>query len=235
MRLTIITAAILTASTVLSGCQSREKTKDPIIPTSYYQGTTLDRNAIGVRGQSEVLEVDLNAMDSQLRQVQLARIEAFLARYNRVGQGPLIMSMPKNFANQSLAVKATAEARDLAWNSGVEYDQIVGSAYDAGGSADAPLILVFQSFDAVAPDCPQHSETNFTDARSNNDLPTLGCVVRTNMAAMIAEPSDLLGQRDLEDGDLARRVTQLEAWREGGQTGAERSDQESGAVSTAVN
>ncbi|MEL8055283.1 MAG: CpaD family pilus assembly lipoprotein [Pseudomonadota bacterium] len=235
MRLTIITAAILTASTVLSGCQSREKTKDPIIPTSYYQGTTLDRNAIGVRGQSEVLEVDLNAMDSQLRQVQLARIEAFLERYNRVGQGPLIMSMPKNFANQSLAVKATAEARDLAWNSGVEYDQIVGSAYDARGSADAPLILVFQSFDAVAPNCPQHSTTNFTDARSNNDLPTLGCVIRTNMAAMIAEPSDLLGQRDLEEGDLARRIAQLELWRTGAETGATRSDQESGAISNAVN
>ncbi|MEM1086920.1 MAG: CpaD family pilus assembly lipoprotein [Pseudomonadota bacterium] len=233
MRLTVIFAAIAGAATLLTGCQSKEK--DPIIPTSYYQGTTLDRNAIGVRGQSEVLEVDLNAMDSQLRQVQIARIERFVDRYNRTGQGPLIMSMPKNFANPSLAVKATAEARDLAWRAGVEYDEISGSAYDARGSADAPLILAFQSFDAVAPECPQMSTINISDARSNNDLPTLGCSVRTNMAAIIAEPADLLGERELEDGDLGRRSVQLGNWREGAQTGAERGDQESGAVSDAVN
>ncbi|MEL7231873.1 MAG: CpaD family pilus assembly lipoprotein, partial [Pseudomonadota bacterium] len=140
-----------------------------------------------------------------------------------------------NFANPSLAVKATAEARDLAWNAGVEYDQIAGSAYEGGGSANAPLILAFQSFETVAPECPQLSTINFTDARSNNDLPTLGCAVRTNMAAMIAEPSDLFAERELEEGDITRRTVQLGAWREGAQTGAQRGDQESGAVSNAVN
>lgn len=232
-RVTLTMVAVLGAASVLAGCQSSNKA--PIIPTSYYQGTTLDRNAIEVRGQTEVLEVDLNAMDSQLRLVQIGRIENFLAKYTSVGQGPLIMSMPKNFANPQLAVAATAEARDLAWNAGVEYDQIAGSAYDAGGSDDAPLILAFKSYDAVAPDCPQLSTIDFTDARSNNDLPTLGCAVRTNMAAMIAEPSDLFGERELDEADIARRTNQMTLWREGGQTGAERGDQESGAVSNAVN
>ncbi|MEM7492506.1 MAG: CpaD family pilus assembly lipoprotein [Pseudomonadota bacterium] len=231
-RLKITMVALLGGVALLGACQSKD---NPIIPASYYQGTALDRNDIGVRGQTEILEVDLNAMDSQLRQLQVARIESFLAKYNSVGQGPLIMSMPKNFANPQLAVKATAEARDLAWNSGVEYDQITGSAYDAGGSPDAPLILAFQSFEAIAPDCPQLSEIDFADARSNNDLPTLGCAIRTNMAAMIAEPSDILGDRALEDGDLNRRLVQLERWRDGAETGAQRSEQENGAVSTAVN
>lgn len=226
-------AASLGAASLLAGCQSKDK--PPIIPTSYYEGTTLDRNAIGVRGQTEVLEVDLNAMDSQLRQVQISRIKGFLGKYTSEGQGPLIMSMPKNFANPQLAVAATAEARDLAWNAGVEYDQIAGSAYDASGSADAPLILAFKSYNTVAPDCPQLSSIDFTDARSNNDLPTLGCAVRTNMAAMIAEPSDLFGERELDDADIVRRTNQMTLWREGAQTGAERGDQESGAVSNAVN
>ncbi|MEM1390399.1 MAG: CpaD family pilus assembly lipoprotein [Pseudomonadota bacterium] len=232
-RLKITVVAMLGGVALLGACQSGKD--DPIIPVSYYEDTVLDRNDIGVRGQTEILEVDLNAMDSQLRQLQISRIENFLSKYNRVGQGPLIMSMPKNFANPQLAVKATAEARDLAWNSGVEYDQIAGSAYDAGGSADAPLILAFQSFETVAPDCPQLSEIDFADARSNNDLPTLGCAVRTNMAAMIAEPSDLLAERELEEGDLNRRLVQLENWRQGADTAAQRSEQENGAVSTAVN
>lgn len=232
-RVTFTMVAVLGAASVATGCQSSDKA--PIIPTSYYQGTTLDRNPIEVRGQTEVLEVDLNAMDSQLRLVQIGRIEGFLAKYTSEGQGPLIMSMPKNFANPQLAVAATAEARDLAWNAGVEYNQIAGSAYDAAGSDDAPLILAFKTYEAVAPECPQMSTIDFSDARSNNDMPTLGCSVRANMAAMIAEPSDLFGERKLEAGDVTRRTNQMTLWREGAQTGATRSDDESGAVSNAVN
>jgi pilus assembly protein CpaD len=223
--------AVLGLTGLIAGCQSA---KDPIIPTSYYEGTVLDRHDIGVTAQTEYLRVNLNPIDSQLRQTEIRKIKGFLARYNKSGHGPLIMSMPKNFANPQLAVQAAAEARDLAWKAGVEYSQIAGSAYDAGGVADAPLILAFKSYEAVAPDCPQLSNIDFADARSNNDLPTLGCAVRTNMAAMIADPADLFGERDLEAGDILRRSTQLEAWREGSQTGAQRSDEESGAVSSAI-
>jgi len=231
VRITHTMVAVLGLSGLITGCQS---SKDRLIPTSYYEGTVLDRNEIGVAAQTEYLRVNLNPMDSQLRQTEIRKIKGFLARYNKSGHGPLIMSMPKNFANPQLAVEATAEARDLAWKAGIEYSQIAGSAYDAGGVADAPLILAFKSFEAVAPECAQLSTINMADARSNNDLPTLGCSVRTNMAAIIADPADLFGERDLEQGDTLRRSVQLEAWREGSQTGAERSDQESGAVSSAV-
>ena len=223
--------AVLGLAGLVAGCQS---SKDPAIPAAYYQGTALERNSIGVAAQTEYLRVNLNPMDSQLRQTEIRKIKGFLAQYKRSGHGPLIMSMPKNFANPQLAVEATAEARDLAWKAGIEYHQIAGSAYEAGGVADAPLILAFKSFDAIAPDCPQLSTIDFADASSNNDLPTLGCAVRANMAAMIADPADLLGQRDLEPGDPLRRATQLGAWREGSPTGAERSDEESGAISSAV-
>lgn len=52
-RMTVTLAALMGATTVLAGCQSKDKA--PIIPTSYYQGTTLDRNAIGVRDRKSVV------------------------------------------------------------------------------------------------------------------------------------------------------------------------------------
>jgi pilus assembly protein CpaD len=45
----------------------------------------------------------------------------------------------------------------------------------------------------------------------------------------------LLANRPLDPGDLARREVILEKFRLGLSTGAERSNQESGAVSDAVN
>ncbi|MEQ9316824.1 MAG: CpaD family pilus assembly lipoprotein, partial [Henriciella sp.] len=99
----------------------------------------------------------------------------------------------------------------------------------------APMVLGFRAYKAIAPDCQQKAAFDFSDASSNNDMPSLGCSVRVNMAAMIADPADLLGNRPLEPGDLARRQVQLQLYREGQATGATRGEEESGTVSTAVN
>lgn len=217
----------------LSGCSSVEPNGP--VPVEYLSGTTLDRNPIRVAERTNYLEVKLNVLDAHLRLEEKANIRNFVADYIQRGHGPLIMSLPKNHANEELAVKAVAEAREIAWTAGIDYEDIRGSAYDADGSDSAPIVLAFTAYDAIAPDCPQKSMVDFADATSNNDMPTLGCSVRANMAAMIADPADLLGQRPLDAGDLARRTAQLELYRQGEATGATRSDDESGSVSTAVN
>ncbi len=218
---------------IIAGCQSNKAPGN--VPLSYFEGTALDRNAVTARATTEYLEVNLNPMDSQLRLTEIARVRGFLADYNARGHGPLIMSVPKGAENPQLAIEAVAEARDMAWEAGIEYEQIAGSAYDARGRRDAPVVLAFKAYEAIAPDCPSLSQVDFSNAVSNSDLPTLGCAVRTNMAAMIADPADVFSQRELEGTDIIRRQTQLEAWREGGETAAGRSDAESGAISAAVN
>lgn len=218
---------------VLGGCGST-KPNGPI-PPEYLQGTTLDRNPIRVAERTAYLEVKLNVLDKHLRLEEKAKIQAFVRDYVSRGHGPLIMSLPKNHGNEELAVKAVAEAREIAWSQGIDYEDIRGSAYDAAGSSTAPIVLAFTAYDAIAPDCPQKSMIDFSDATSNNDMPTLGCSVRANMAAMIADPADLLGQRPLDEGDLARRTAQLALYREGQTTTAQRNEAESGSVSTAVN
>jgi pilus assembly protein CpaD len=217
---------------IIGGCQSRILAPD--VPASYYETSVFERNAVTARAKTEYLEVSLNPADSQLRLGELAKIERFVAAYDDYGYGPLIMSLPKGVANPQLAVAAAAKAREIAWEAGIEYEQISGSAYDAAGRADAPLIMAFRAYDAVAPDCPSLATIDFADVSSNNDLPTLGCAVRTNLAAMIADPADLLGQRGIEGGDIRRREVQLDAFREGQTTGAARGGDEDGAISTAV-
>lgn len=221
------------AAMAVAGCSSVEPNGP--VPVEYLSGTTLDRNPIRVAQRTAYLEVKLNVLDDHLRLEEKANIRAFVTDYIQRGHGPLIMSLPKNHGNEALAVKAVAEAREIAWTAGVDYQAIRGSAYDANGSETAPIVMAFTAYDAIAPDCPQKSRIDFADATSNNDMPTLGCSVRTNMAAMIADPADLLGERPLDAADLARRTAQLELYRNGESTGATRSEEESGTVSTAVN
>ncbi len=231
---TSIFALIALGALTVTGCSATKNVNTHVAP-EYFQGTALDRNAIGVQERTEYLEVNLDPRDSQLRRDEVAKIRGFLADYNASGHGPLVMSMPKGAVNPQLAVSAVAEARQLAWEAGIEYEEILGAAYNARSRPNAPVIMAFKSYTAIAPDCQQPGSQNFANAVSNSDLPTLGCAVRTNLAAMIAEPADLFGERELGEKDILRRSAQLEAWRTGGTTAAERTGDESGAISSAVN
>ncbi len=216
----------------LGACASAAPTA---ISANYLEGTALSRNEIGVTKRTEFLEVSLHPEAGELSDGDRSRIRTFVGAYAQKGHGPLVMSLPAASANPQLAVTAIAEARAIAWEKGIQYDEITGSAHGAGEAYAQPMILAFQVYDAVAPACASKSTLDFSDVASNNNLPTLGCSVRTNLAAMIADPADLLGSRPLEGGNAARREVILEKFRLGEPTAATRSPQESGTVSDAVN
>lgn len=203
-------------------------------PDAYLQGTALSRNDIGVTKRTEFLEIAIEPAASELSGDARARIRNFVGVYAQKGHGPLVLSLPVASSNPQLAITATAEARAIAWERGVEYDEISGTTHGAGSAVSQPLILAFQVYDAVPPECASKASLDFSDVSSNNNLPTLGCSVRTNLAAMIADPADLLGNRALEQADLDRRDVIFEKFRLGESTGAARSTEESGAISDAV-
>lgn len=229
----LLIGAALSGAILIAGCQSNGSAGH--VPAEYFQGTTLDRNPIGVTQHTEYLEVHMDARDTQLRVPELIKVREFLDAYTDVGHGPLVVSMPREADNPQLAVGAVAEVRQLAWEAGVGYENLLGASYDANGRTNTPIVMAFKTYKAVAPKCPSLAQLDVTNAVSNSDLPSLGCAVRTNMAAMIAEPSDLLGNRDLDEVDLNRRSAQLELWRNGETTAAVRTEAESAVVSNAVN
>ncbi|MCZ4297488.1 CpaD family pilus assembly protein [Henriciella marina] len=222
----------LAVASMLGACAT---SPNNFVPADYQTGTTLDRNEIGVGETSQRLELAIDSRSAWLRAGQEDRVRAFISNYRRSGHGVLIVAVPSSYGADPYSVAAVSEARDIAWAEGVAFDDVRARAYDAGGRRDAPLILTYQSYVAIAPYCPEKSQVRFSDIRSNNDMPALGCSIRVNQAAMIADPSDLFGNRPLDEGDALRRQAQLELFREGQPTGAERGDDETSAVSTAVN
>lgn len=218
--------------TGLAGCASHAPTA---VPQSYLQGTALDRNAIGVAKRTEFLEVKIDPVSSELSLKDRERIETFVNTYRMKGHGPLIMSLPEASDNSQLAVSAVVTAREIAWQNGVEYDEIAGSSHGSDSGQAEPMILAFQVYDAIAPDCKSMAEYDVSDVRSNNEMPSLGCSVRTNLATMIADPADLLGQRAIASADPLRRKVILDKFRQGASTASSRSSDESGTISDAIN
>ena len=204
------------------------------LPASVAQGTVLDQHTISVAKRTAFLEIEIDPRASELSRVDKAEIAQFVSAYQSVGDGPLIMSLPASSANPQLAVTAVVEARAIAWESGVQYEEIAGNHHGVDSEVAEPMILAYQTYDAIAPNCGTLASIDLADTSTNSEMPTLGCAVRTNVAAMIANPGDLLGQRPLDRADLLRQQTVLERFRAGQSTPSERSESETGAISDAV-
>lgn len=162
-------------------------------------------------------------------------VRAFALAYQDEGHGAVIISRPSNGPDDIAAMRASADARAIMLAEGIEQSWIAEGTYDGTGARSAPLIISYRTYNAVVPGCPDLSSVDFTDTSSNSALPSLGCAVAVNLAAMIADPSDLVGSQPMDPADIGRRSIVLSKYRSGEKTSSEKNDDASGAISSAVN
>jgi pilus assembly protein CpaD len=161
-------------------------------------------------------------------------VKGFATAYQQEGHGAVIISRPSNGPDDISAIRAAADARAVMLAEGVDQGMIAEGTYDGTGARSAPLIISYRTYEAVVPNCPDISHWDFTDISSNSALPSLGCAVAVNLAAMIANPSDLVGEQPMDPADTTRRTIMFSKYRQGERSSAVRNDDASGAISTAV-
>ncbi len=98
---------------------------------------------------------------------------------------------------------------------GIESTRITEGPYDASGARAAPLVISYRTYDAVVPNCPDISHWDFAWTGANSALPSFGCAVAVNLAAQIADPSDLVGEQRIDPSDIGRRTILLTKYRNG--------------------
>lgn len=196
--------------------------------------TTADRHKIDVTEASERLEIAVSAGDTALSMENASKIEAFAKLYARQGHGVLVMSAPTGSPNADAAAHVAQETRLRLASAGVPFAAMAASTYDGGEQGAAPIVLTFSRFDATAPDCEPLWSQDLAHQSDNQPWNSFGCSQQANLAAMISDPADLLGPRAEDPRDAARRARVLEAYRQGQQTHANRSNDERVQVSDAV-
>lgn len=177
--------------------------------------------------------MDVDPRDNGLNWSQIALIETVATEYKARGHGPLVISYPQNADNAEAALAAIAETRTRLYAHGLNWTQIAGGAYEARGQQQAPVLISFNRYQAVAPDCPD-AWTDLTNAGPDEAWPRFGCATAANLAAMVADPRDLETPRTFEAPDAGRRQTVLDNYRQGQSTASQSSGQDSGAVSEVI-
>ena len=186
--------------------------------------------------QETTAELKLGAVVSgeKLGPMERRAVAGFAMAYQQEGHGSVIISRPSNGPDDISAMRAAADARAVMLAEGVDQSMIAEGTYDGTGARQAPLVISYRTYEAVVPNCPDISHFDFTDTSSNAALPSLGCAVAVNLAAMIANPSDLVGEQSMDPADAGRRSVVFTKYRAGERTASQRNSNADGAISTAV-
>jgi pilus assembly protein CpaD len=195
-----------------------------ITPNGPEDGLSVEqRFPITVEPHMEMVRLPFDAARGGLDQAGNADLERFARDYLDNGSGALAIDGPRG---NTAAARLVAD-RLVAL--GVPGDRILlGSPdnFDSGGD----VRLTFIRYEAHAEACGDWS-TNLGYTSANKVSPNFGCATQHNLAAMVAEPRDLVSPKPLDPNDAQRRLTVLEKYRKGETTVANKAAEQSGSIS----
>ena len=204
------------ATLVLTGCRA-----DPEGPRvagwSLIEPT--HRHPIMVTQQPTTLSIKVSRGSYGMSPHQRAQVVSFLERYRGVdaGNSRLIIEAPSGSANEVAAMQAVAEIRSLMSEIGFDAASVGVEAVQAGGNPQAPIRISYLRYVAEGPQCGKWP-SNLAESAANLNHPNLGCATQANLAAMIANPADLVKPRSITPGSQERQNTMWEKYVKGDST-----------------
>ncbi len=215
---------------VLTGCYTVKDTT-AAIPTDYRQ-----RHPIVVKETDHTVEVFVGASRGGLNAYQRADVLAFAQTWRREATGGIIIDQPVGTPNEVAAEEAVREARSIFAGAGIPLYAVAVRPYrPQNRGAVATVKLNYPRMSAEAGPCglwpADLGPTYEPEHYQNKPYWNLGCATQRNLAAMAANPSDLVQPRGETPPIGGRRSVVLEKYRKGEATGTAFPTTNTGAIS----
>ncbi|MBI1868799.1 MAG: CpaD family pilus assembly protein [Methylocystis sp.] len=212
LSLALIGAALIVA---LAGCGVNRVLPPPATAYDYR-----DRHPVVLADATNTLDVFPAAQGQRLDYATASRIREFVARYRRLGHGPLTVLAPAGAPNDAGARVGVDKVRRALVAAGVGGSLIVGTYPVTDPDLAAPLRLSFKGLKAkVADRCGEWpgdlASASSVEGWDNASYWNFGCANQTTLAAQIADPRDLAAPRASTDSDIEMRMRAIGNVREG--------------------
>jgi pilus assembly protein CpaD len=185
--------------------------------------TVEQRFPITVEPHMEMVRLPFNAARGGLDQAGGADLERFARDYLDNGSGALAIAGSRRNPD------APGTIADRLVALGVPRDRIMIRNPDNADTGD-DVRLSYIRYQARAEACGDWS-VNLGDTAANKISPNFGCATEHNLAAMVADPRDLVSPKPLGLNDAQRRLTVLDKYRKGETTIAAKTPAQSGSIS----
>jgi pilus assembly protein CpaD len=162
------------------------------------------------------LKLDWAPQAGGLAPAEQVQFAAFISDYIAHGNGSIAVSAPAVMGGQDASGWFAAHINSM----GVSRDRILIASHDAASGA-MQVEVNYVSYQAHTDKCGDWSD-NLANTLENSTPRNFGCSVQQNIAAMVADPRDLLGPRNLGPDDAARRAAVMGLYEQGKITSAEK-------------
>jgi pilus assembly protein CpaD len=172
---------------------------------------------IAVEPTYQELKVQFGGGPAGMTPDDAMKFDAFLADYRAHGNGSLGISVP-NGAPSRAAITYFAER---AAATGISRDKILVSSHDVANN-DWRVDVSYISYSARAEACNRDWSDDLAFTMDNRTPANFGCSIQHNIAAMVANPRDLLGPGPMGPVSTARRATVMDHYEKGEVTQADK-------------
>jgi pilus assembly protein CpaD len=222
-----IAAGLLLA---LAGCKT---TGEPIIVGSVPDDYRTN-HPIAIDEAVQTMDIPVGINSARLPDGVKANIQGFAQKYRASGADLIAIVTPSGSPNQDAAAYASYEVQDALIASGVNPRSIDFRVYRAqSGENTAPIRLAYAGVTAQTAPCGPWPDQVARNGE-NRHYANYGCATQQNLAAIVADPLDLLYPRGMTPADAARRATVLNKYRAGEPYTSDYSRETSGTVAKGV-
>jgi pilus assembly protein CpaD len=228
-----IAVALLGASAALGACtHTNQDTVTGSVPNDYRL-----RHPIVIQEANRATEVFVGTGRGGLTTTQRTDIAGLAEAWLREGTGGIIIDMPTNTPNARVAADSLREIRAILASAGVPPRGITVRSYRPTDPRQFATIRVnYPRILADAGPCGTWPEDLGPSIKNkgyleNRPYYNFGCAQQRNLAAMVANPSDLVQPRSETPAYTGRRTVVLDKYRKGESTATTYPDPEKNQIS----
>lgn len=205
-------AAVLLTGTLLGGCANVHNIEVGSVPDDYRTN-----HPIIVSEQQQVTDIPIASTDRSLNFGTADIVRGVAQQYRANASGALIIMRPVGSYNARAAAHLAPQIKSVLIGEGVPRNRIEYSTYQAAAQNDAaPIRLSFGAIAASVAQCGRWPRDLVLNTTENKHYENFGCATQNNLAAQIANPSDLIAPRGTTPIDAERRDNAIADYRTDG-------------------
>jgi pilus assembly protein CpaD len=200
---------------LVCGCNTdRQVTGAPDVPDDYRL-----RHPITLTEKDHTLQLFIGVNRGSLTPSQRAELLAFGQTWKDDATGGVIVDLPVGTSNERASAEALREIQSILAATGVPPQSMAVRTYRVSVRTLAPVRVTYPRIAAQAGPCglwPEDIGPSLNRDHFENQPPwNYGCATQRNLAAMVADPADLVQPRAEAPSYIMRRTTVLEKYRAG--------------------
>jgi pilus assembly protein CpaD len=206
--------AVVGLATSLAGCFSSQRFAERPYPTDYRE-----RHPITLKERQHTVEIFLGRNRGGLTPPQRADVLAFAQRWRHEATSGIVVDIPHGGPTDRAAADSMREVHSIFAASGVPRNAVYLRTYKPSRSALASIRINYTKLVAEAGPCGRWPKDLGISAGSsyteNHPYWNLGCASQRNLAAMVANPADLVQPRGEAPAYAPRRSVAIDKYRKG--------------------